>query len=265
MPTVKAITSLATVLALGALSGQPRIASAQAEDKARIVQMLTDGSALNDRASALQRIRRIPVESRGEEIFKALLAEVDRQNQVLQNRRRSSDQGTPLPNDHSGGEYLLELLRIVCEHESDPRLIPHLVPFVGVGGGVIEVLAKFGERAVGEVVGLAASETSQASDVSSALYTLRRMLESQPTYPLAAQSRRRIIQVAKQRLNGKQPSAVVWRAADLAIATGDSSLRARVNQLATDPAVSRSLGVEAEFLSQTQELAKEALQRSRSN
>lgn len=241
------------------ISWQPALAQTTTE----IARMLREAPSDLERERALSLIRAIPVQRRGDEILEALLDELDRQKSRLDYRGAMLARGTPLPDDEGAGEFLLDELETVCQHDQDPRIIPHLVPFIGTGNRVIDALIHFGEPVVPLIVEVAASNSGTGFDASSALYALRRLLETNAG-SLSQASRRRIIQVAASRLQGTQPVVVAWNAVDLAAATRDPDLLNTVRRAAKDTAFASSLGLSGEMALRLQERATAALKRSNS-
>jgi hypothetical protein len=76
-----------------------------------------------------------------------------------------------------------------------------------------------------------------------ALRTLQVILEITPYTNLSENSRAEIVNLARARLTGRQHGAVIAAACDLAIATHDAKLRARVERLADHPSELIQMGV----------------------
>jgi hypothetical protein len=131
---------------------------------------------------------------------------------------------------------------------------------------VEEGLVKFGEQALPDVLRtsrrrVASITGGQAGDtpafvVQGALMTLTRLIR---TGPVSASARQRITAVARERLYGQQDSSVVIGACQLAVATGDEELRARVRKLVDDPAELQSLGLGIQDAQMVSRYAREAL------
>ena len=104
---------------------------------------------------------------------------------------------------------------------------------------MINAIAAFGDDAVDGVLDVAGSVQSEPRVVASAIRVLERMLYDGAS--LSATSMAGILEVANQRLSGTQAYIVLAKAAELAVATGDSQLRRRVERLAQDPDAVRAV------------------------
>jgi hypothetical protein len=211
-------------------------AAAQSNDQTQIAHALASGT-LAQREAALLRIRRTPIESRSPAVLPALFQELERQRARLRERESALESGHPLPPSEAEGEFLIDVLDTVTQYSSDPRIIRPLLPFIGLGNRIMNVLAAFGEQSVADVAVIAGSDTSSAGDVHAALTILQRMLDGPTSYPLSEQSRQRIVEVARARLTSARASNYVVPAAmRLAVATGDAQLIQLVQELARNPA-----------------------------
>lgn len=230
-------------------------------DEASVVAALANGSA-EERTAAVAAIRQVPVAERSAAVLNALLQELDRLHQHLEDRQLALLTGQPLAPSADHSEYLFNVLDVVCQQKDDSAIIRPLLPFVGTGNRVVDTLAAFGELAVADVSAIAESGLASQSDVHSALLVLRRMLERPGIDPLSAQSRARVRKIAGDRLTGSQKDTVVMMAIDLAVASGDPQLVQRVQQLARDPAAVQNLGIgETETVAAIQKRAGAALAR----
>ena len=207
-----------------------------------LIRLLSMGTP-EERMSAVKTIRSIAPTARSVELKSALMAELDRLAAELQARRLELRTGQPI-RPWGSSDYLFSLIDIVGEEASDPSVVPALLPFVNTGARASDAIAGFGEYAVGGVTAIAGGSSGATdSQVSSALFTLKRMLNRPLTYALSDGSRRLIVEVARQRLYGTQKPVVVGRAIELAVATGDSQLIARVRELAGDPEALEDMGI----------------------
>ena len=207
-----------------------------------LVEALANGSA-SERTAALDSIRRIPVKERGTMILPALLQELDRLRQQLQERQLALQTGQALPPSADHGEYLFNVIDLAAQHTDDVRIVPGLLPFIGTGNRVINTLAGFGERAVQDVLLVASSPASSPTDVHSALLTLQRIVERQPPASLTASARKQIAQAAIDHLSGGHNDTVVVAAIGLAGASGDPQALQRVKALASDQGALQRLGI----------------------
>jgi hypothetical protein len=136
-----------------------------------------------------------------------------------------------------GSECLFTLLDAICRYD-DPRIVRPLLPFLGTGRRVIDTVAKFGAYSVQPIADFVDSGQSDATGVSSALFTLRVI---QRETLLDDAGRATVGRIAGQRLEGQQTAAVIEQALELAIATGDTPLAERVKALARDSSQMRAL------------------------
>jgi hypothetical protein len=184
--------------------------------------------------TALLYVLAIPANRREPVLEEALINELERLNEKrLENFRRLRAEE---PTEHEGegpGEYRLAVTQAVAE-SSNPNVIPALVGALGSGIGVSRALAKFGDASVAPLAAVARIPHPDHGTTSDALKALQIVLEGGK--PLSSTSRAQILTVASERLAGTQHFLHVAAAVDLAIATGDSSLRRRVELLASDPA-----------------------------
>jgi len=190
---------------------------------------------------ALLSVLAIPPNRREPVLEEALVNELERLNKKrLENFRRLRAGEPTEPEGEGPGEYRLAVTQAVTE-SSNPNVIPVLVGALGSGIGVSRALAKFGETSVAPVAAAARAPHPDRSTPSDALRALQFVLEAGK--PLSTTSRAQILAVANERLTGAQYFLHVPAAIDLAIATGDSSLRRRVEQLASDPAQLRLMEI----------------------
>jgi hypothetical protein len=229
-------------------------------DDAQVIEALRTGSPV-ERRNAVEAIRKIPIVDRGQLLLAALLEELDRQDQRLQERQLALATGRPLPPSEQDAEYLFSLLDVVSQHRDDPTIIRPLLPFITTGNAVINTLASFGNLAVADVLAIATSGVSPDDHVDSALLVLRRMLEKPGNHPLSASWKNAVVKVAKDRLTGTQGPTVVMNASDLAVATGDAELIARVRVIAEDADAVRRLGIQDDLVPSIQRRASAALAR----
>ncbi len=211
-------------------------------DEASVVSALANHSA-EERTAAVGAIKKLPVAQRSESVVGALLQELERLRQQLEERQLALLTGQPLAPSADHGEYLFSVLDVVTQHKDDVSIIRPLLPFIGTGNRVVDTLAGFGELAVADVTAVAESGLATQLDVHSALLVLRRMLERPGNHPVGASSKAQIAKVATERLSGAQKDTVVMMAIDLAVASGDPQLLQRVQQLARDPAAVQKFGI----------------------
>jgi hypothetical protein len=190
---------------------------------------------------ALLSVLAIPPNRREPVLEEALVNELQRLNEKRLARFQLLRAGKPAePEGEGPGEYRLAVTQAVTE-SSNPNVIPVLVGALGSGIGVSRALAKFGDAAVAPVAAAARSPHPDRSTTIDAMRALQIVLEGGK--PLSSTSRARILTVANERLTGAQHFLHVPAAVDLAIATGDSGLRRRVGQLASDPAQLRLMEI----------------------
>lgn len=213
--------------------------AAQVEvNQAELAKVLAEGS-LDARMEALRQVQAIQVDQRQPFILAALTGELDRLTQYRNERRFSRLRGQRLDPAEAVQVYILGVTEAVTEYK-DPAIIKPLTPFVGTGLRVIGALVGFGELAVNDVVNFAVTAVSEHHpDAPMALVTLDGLLDRE----LSEAAKQSIVNVAAQSLTGGQSPAVIERAIDLAVKTGDLALVARVRNLVDDPREVRSLGI----------------------
>jgi hypothetical protein len=234
---------------------------AQEFDESRVLTALANGPSI-ERVSAIAAIKKLPVTQRSPSVLAALLQELERLRQQLEDRQFALLTGQPLAPSDDHGEYLFSVLEVVTEHRDDPLIIRPLLPFIATGNRVVDTLAGFGELAVPDVAAIATWGLAPQTDIHSALLVLRRMLERPGQHPISAASRALIARIAQERLSGTQPVTVVMNAIDLAVATGEARLLQRVQELTTDPVAVQALGIsDPELVRAIQKRANDALAR----
>jgi hypothetical protein len=85
------------------------------------------------------------------------------------------------------------------------------------------------------------------------------LLQNADRSSLSSSSRRRIRDLARDRLHGVQGVGVILRAMELAVTTNDVELVSRVRQLAVDRDALRNLGIASDLVFYVQERAKAVL------
>lgn len=229
-----------------------------APDQGQLAARLQSGTQ-DQRSEAVSRVLTIPPAERWLPLEQALTRELARLRGELDRRRQARlAGGAPAPvTDES--EYLFRVIDAVSQSR-DPSIVRALVPWIGTGNRAIAAVAALGELAVGDVAAAAMDPTN--GDASVALMVLGRMYRDQARYPLSAASRRAIVNAAELRLSGTQREAVLLEAADLAVATGDDTLIARVEALAHNPDAVRDFGIrDPRAIAYIHEKAAESLSR----
>lgn len=214
--------------------------NAQAQvDQQAITQRLLGGDveernrALNSVAREIQAKRPI-----GQELRKALIALLERQNQIV----REAERAGQFVADVEDPEFIARLSRTVAELR-DPAAIPALSEATYGGRDVIKALAGFGEQALPDVIRVVSSRDSHYDVVDLGLITLRIMVENRSTRPLSGRALDAIRRAASQRLTGKQYFTSLWWAIDLAVALNDPALVKIVEALASDPREINARGI----------------------
>ena len=230
------LTVVVCVLVLGLA---PTVTSQTRMSEDQVIEALRSGN-LERKQAGVSAIREMPATARSSRLLAALASELKRHTAEVRAPRPTRGAGAAETEDN----YLPELLEAVVQF-NDPAVVDSLVPHVGTGNMVIRKLATFGDRVVPQMVNLALQPASEgtAESIMGATYVLYRLVEREPEQPLSNQSRRAIIGVARERLQGNQPDYLVGSALELAVITGDQGLLNRVKALATSEAAVRSLGV----------------------
>jgi hypothetical protein len=185
-------------------------------------------------------IKAIPAAERQPVLENALIEEALRLNDERAERRDAVRTGQAVIPVASDAEYVSQVLDTLAE-ETSPAVLPALLLFIDTNTRTMKAVADFGETALPYVVAMAKGNDRVAA--GSALFTLEFML-TRPSIrtPLSAQSRTRIVEVAKSRLHGVQAADITTPAVRLAVATGDPELLKRVRSIVVDPHVAVELG-----------------------
>ena len=202
---------------------------------------------------ALERVLGIPRAKRGPALRQALIAALDAQG-MGPDRRGSSTPDYETLADYVG--VLLEEVRAM----GDPAAIPALMrsPIFGIREAV--ALADLGPEAMPEALHVATSPESHGDLVANGFMALRTMVELWGGAAALPRNRyAELVDAAALYLNGpgerytKLTSSSMWRIGavlsrtmDLAGVLHDPGLRARVEEIASDPAVTQALGVSDE-------------------
>ncbi|WP_419950103.1 hypothetical protein [Candidatus Palauibacter sp.] len=207
-------------------------------------------------AGALREALRIPREERGPVLRRALIAALEARG------LRPGRRGPPAPSYEALADYVGVLLDEVREM-GDPAAIPALVRSPAFGIRTAVALADLGPEAMTEALEVATSPESDGDRVVNGLLTLRVMVESWGgPAALSRDSYQRLVDAAALYLNGpgeryaELTSSSMWQvgavqgwALDLAAVLGDPGLRARLEEIAADPAETRTLGVTQDNIS----------------
>lgn len=229
----------AVMLVLAVVSARP--AAADPDQRALAAQLA--GAEFEAKARALSTIEGIAPEAVGPELRAALIAELEREAQLVTSRYWAPRRNLPLaPLDDP--EYIVKLADVVGKLK-DPQAIPALAHSLGLGFVTITPLVEFGEPAVPAVLDVALSLDSSVYAVNEALMTLRMLVERQRERPLSPETLAAIRDAARQHLIVKQPffETTMW-AIDLAVALDDPSLRRIVQAIAANPAEARARGAQ---------------------
>ena len=232
----------------GAAAQRPGDATAQRPQEALALDMASEDWEIA--GDALKTALGIPRAERGPALRRALIAALDAQGTGPDRRRPSAPDYETLA-DYVG--VLLEEVRAM----GDPAAIPALMrsPIFGIREAV--ALADLGPEAMPEALGVATSPESNGDLVANGFLALRVMVElwGGPE-ALSRDKRTELVEAAALYLNGPghryaelasssmwQIGAVLSRAMDLAGVLHDPGLRARLEEIAADAAVTRTLGV----------------------
>jgi hypothetical protein len=264
---MRSLLKAAVIVVTFTASSRLAVAGPQTRSSEELIRSLNSGQQ-GTREEAVNYIHtHVAPRLRSAELDSALASELARLNGLNQNRREILRAGGRLEDDFPG-EYYGAVIEVVSE-SSNPIVLASLVGALGTGGMAQRGLAKFGNDAVEPVVRVARAKTgvivggapgdTPPHVVSDALGTLRLLVE-QPTELLTTQSRSVITAVAQERLTGRQHPMVVSAACQLAVATGNPALRARVEQLAFNREELLAMGVsDSRWADQIQLMARQLL------
>jgi hypothetical protein len=270
---------LALTLVIASL---PAVALAQVDQQALARAILGD-----DRRAAQEAFdeatRALAPEEMGPELRAALIAALERQNQVYRATAeaavaRDASGFSPPKLDRLGREFwgegygfLVETVISLQDREAIPALAGALLSATSL---VVQPLVELGEEAAPSVLLIAEGEAWRRSQVEGALAVLTRMIEDPTGPPLSEATRARVRRLVRAQLTTGveypgmvldapfQRASSLREASSLALALGDPPLRELVASLARDPEAVRRLGVQdSALVAQVQRNAAEALAR----
>jgi hypothetical protein len=237
-----AIASLA--FALVSSVGGPARAWQTPIDQDKLVGQLMS-QRWTERRAGVTAILDVPVAQRSSVLIRGVVRELSR----LQGQPDTGYSEVPAGLDtEAGWEYYSDLVSIISESD-DPIVIAPLVRAVGMGNPAVSSLARFGEAAVPELL----AEVNRRNAPNYALMALRgfREILEQHFAKLSKASLSGIAALARRHLTGRQISAVVGRAIDVAGLLRDESLRSdllRIERSSTpDQAGLALLDTQADF------------------
>lgn len=254
--TLRAVLGFAVVTMVGwptgAVAQRPDDSTTQRPQEALALDMASEDWEIA--GSALERTLGIPRAERGPALRRALIAALAAQG-IRPDRR-----GPPAPDYEALADYVGVLLEEVRAME-DPAAIPALMrsPMFGIREAV--ALADLGPEAMPEALGVVTSPESNGDLVANGFLALRVMVELWGGSEALSRDRHaELVEAAELYLNGPGEryaaltSSSAWRvggvlgwAMDLAGILGDPGLRARLEEIAADAAVTRALGVTDDF------------------
>ena len=214
---------------------QPVLAQPDVDQQAVARRLLSADRA--ERNGAFYVADRIPPESVGPDLRKALIAFLERQNQVVEDARQAGVTVDTVENP----EFIANVQHVVASL-NDPEAIPALARALGTFT-VIRALVRFGEQAAPAVLSVVGAAESDYNAVDDGLRVLRYMVagggpdeNTRSPAPLSAETLEQVRRVVKQRLTGKQYFTTMWYAIDLAeLLEDDAELRRLLEVVATEP------------------------------
>jgi hypothetical protein len=236
LPMLKDLVAFAGALSLAST------VTAQIPSQEELISTLRAG-APTARAAAIDRVARIPPDQRGEDLWLALVDELQRLTRENDARDDLTAAGKEVPaSGVLGGVegYLPDLITVVGEWR-DVRVLPALISAPGGGMIITEPILRFGDTAVPLLID--AARRGRRSQLGGSLLALQWLTEgftnvayNIPPANLSPQNREAILQLARDLL---RPKAVSWSAlptvAALALATKDPDLTQQVELLAREP------------------------------
>ena len=187
------------------------------------------------RYEAATRILATPADQRSEAVWQALRSEVER-------LVRCGDVPPPPPPEWNRlkcetgvgreSEYLPTLIEALSQ-TTDPAMIPTLIKVAPSGAIAISGLMKFDDVAVPLLIESALSSRSGpwVTEADGAMFALAKVVEGGR---ISAESRLQVTDTARELLNDRLTDANWIAVVNLALATADTDLRARVERLAND-------------------------------
>jgi hypothetical protein len=225
-----AVSFVRTLVIVFLVAGASPATGAQG-DQGVLAQQFVAGD-VETRYRALEVVRRMAPESVSPDLRKALVAALERENAIRQQRYEADKRGELLT-DQEAPELIFRISEVVIALR-DPQTIPALARALGTGGRIILALADFGSDAVDAVAAVVMSPESSVDAIDEGLIALRLIVEQ--SQALSRRTRTVVRHVAEHRLRDPGPRSsfgtTLGRAIDLAIALEDPELRAIVEDLA---------------------------------
>lgn len=193
------------------------------------------GGNLEEQVRAIEWARSRPLAAMAPALRDALITTLDRSITASIERRREWARGNSSAQWREEMDITPALLEVVTAMR-DHRTIPVLARSASTGWMAIGALLGFGEDAVPALYEVALSRHGSDRQVSSALYTLRMIVDEYGLGGFQPETIARIREVAADRLNEPHGFIVLRRAIDLASTLNDPELDGILQSLASDRA-----------------------------
>jgi hypothetical protein len=248
------LKALVVGLAIGVSGGC--LAAAQSKSESQLVNELL-GDSKTERYRAFSELERQGVSRLQESSRNALISLLERQNSIIRTSRANGTSVSTIEDP----EFISQVAVAVAKMK-DSRTIRLLVRTTYGGHPVTLQLARFGERAIPELNSVITDQATHYYEVEFGLRALSLMLQGNSEVKLSAVGKRRIAEIARSRLTGKQYFTVLWAAISVAEELDDPEIAELVRGLATDATESRSRGITRDDIVRlTQDKASKALRR----
>jgi hypothetical protein len=224
-----------------------------AQEAHRIAERLLAMDRLT-RAAAIAEAAAIDVRRADPVLQSALVTALERANE----RRKAATRAGIAHSTVDDPEAHVQLLYLVAELD-DPRAVPALARSLGFGPGPVRVLTERGDEAASELIHVILDASTTTGEQQDGLLLLRFMVEARAERPLSESTLEQVAAGADVLLSRPGDVTVLWSAIDLAVATGDVSLRKRVRSLSVDTTLLEALGIRPDLIEQTQRRAAERL------
>ena len=218
----------ALLLAALVVTARP-VNGAQARPDQHVIAQQLLVQNVRERDSAFEAARAIGPGMAGQELRRALITLLEKENRIVVSARRRGVTVDTLDNP----EFIAHVAGFVADLK-DPQTIPVLAGALESGSTApMRTLAAFGEIAAPAILSVVMLPRSSHYEVEGGLTALRLMVEEAGPRPLKSGTIDQIGRAAQRRLTGSQYFTTLWYAIDLAVVLKEDNLRRIVELLAS--------------------------------
>ncbi len=217
------------VVALGTLSLAPLSAQTPIPE-ARMIQWLS-GDDLAAKQAVVTWLIKTEKEPRSSALDVAIAKELTRTNLENSEARAARYRVNVTAAGEALSEYHASLIQVAKSSNRDAMIAP-LAGAIASGNMAIQAVIRFGDRALPEIFRIARERQEPDPFKTAGAIRALQLMKEERGMALPPSALASIVDIVRERLTGKQHPAVITAAFGLAVATGDASLRARVQRLA---------------------------------